>query len=235
MARLTTVSQARPTAHRLRPQRYTRVPRPPWCVRRAQAVGRSGVEGPGLSRVQRLLLGAGTVGLPYAWARLSRAAHQHEWMDDGDDGYGGQQQQRRPRWRRAAWRAMRAAEGVVCTAALANSWLFLWRGDFRTLLERLLGARLVWRQANMTRIISFEYLNRQVRGAVRVTVVGVGWEGPLSPSGVPLGGGGDRKSHRTLTCFYATRHVALCVRDGMWPWRRTLPVCGQLGRGRAPT
>ena len=35
----------------------------------------------------------------------------------------------------------------------------------RTLLERLLGCRLVWRQAAMSRIISFEYLNRQlVRG-----------------------------------------------------------------------
>eukprot|EP00198_Chlamydomonas_reinhardtii_P002286 XP_001691622.1 predicted protein [Chlamydomonas reinhardtii] len=58
-------------------------------------VGRTGVEGPGLSRGQRLGLGLGTVALP-------------------------------------------------------------------TLLERLLGCRLVWRQAAMSRIISFEYLNRQL-------------------------------------------------------------------------
>jgi peroxin-2 len=32
----------------------------------------------------------------------------------------------------------------------------------RSLLERLVGARLVYRQATMTRIISFEYLNRQL-------------------------------------------------------------------------
>ncbi|KXZ42489.1 hypothetical protein GPECTOR_142g710 [Gonium pectorale] len=31
-----------------------------------------------------------------------------------------------------------------------------------SLLERLVGARLVWRQASMQRIISFEYLNRQL-------------------------------------------------------------------------
>ncbi|GIL45013.1 hypothetical protein Vafri_2409 [Volvox africanus] len=31
-----------------------------------------------------------------------------------------------------------------------------------SLLERLVGARLVWRQAAMNRIISFEYLNRQL-------------------------------------------------------------------------
>ena len=32
----------------------------------------------------------------------------------------------------------------------------------RSLLERLVGARLVYQQATMTRVISFEYLNRQL-------------------------------------------------------------------------
>lgn len=32
----------------------------------------------------------------------------------------------------------------------------------RTLVERLIGARLVYRQPNMSRLISFEYLNRQL-------------------------------------------------------------------------
>jgi peroxin-2 len=32
----------------------------------------------------------------------------------------------------------------------------------RTLTERLLGARLIYKQPNMSRLISFEYLNRQL-------------------------------------------------------------------------
>jgi len=32
----------------------------------------------------------------------------------------------------------------------------------RTLVERVIGARLVYRQPNMSRLISFEYLNRQL-------------------------------------------------------------------------
>ncbi|KAG2422371.1 hypothetical protein HXX76_016096 [Chlamydomonas incerta] len=123
-----------------------------WAVAADKAcVGRSGVDGPGLSRGQRVALGLGTVALPYAWARLCRAAHAGEWAE-AEEGS----------WRRRVWGAMRQAEGAVAAAALANSWLFLVRGDYRTLLERLLGCRLVWRQAAMSRIISFEYLNRQL-------------------------------------------------------------------------
>jgi peroxin-2 len=38
-------------------------------------------------------------------------------------------------------------------------------GWCRSLLERLLSARLVYQQPNMARIISFEYLNRQLVGS----------------------------------------------------------------------
>lgn len=83
-------------------------------------VGRTGVEGPGLSRGQRLGLGLGTVALPYAWARLCRAAHAGDWSE-AEEGS----------WRRRAAGAMRWAEGAAAAAALANSWLFLVRGDYR--------------------------------------------------------------------------------------------------------
>jgi peroxin-2 len=32
----------------------------------------------------------------------------------------------------------------------------------RTLVERVIGARLVYRQPSMSRLVSFEYLNRQL-------------------------------------------------------------------------
>lgn len=41
--------------------------------------GRTGVEGPGLSRMQRALFGLGDVLLPYAWAKASKAAMESEW------------------------------------------------------------------------------------------------------------------------------------------------------------
>ncbi|KAG2494254.1 hypothetical protein HYH03_007609 [Edaphochlamys debaryana] len=121
-----------------------------WAVDKELA-GRTGVGGPGLTRAQRLGLGLGSVVLPYAWTRLCRTAEAGEWADAGEGS-----------WRRRAWGAMRRAETALQVAALANSWVFLVRGDYRSLLERLVGARLVWRQAAMTRIISFEYLNRQL-------------------------------------------------------------------------
>ncbi|GFR50535.1 hypothetical protein Agub_g12805, partial [Astrephomene gubernaculifera] len=176
-----------------------------------ELVGASGVEGPGLSRVQRVVLGLGSVVLPYAWTRLCRAAHAADWgaaassssYDDdnnahdawvtapsnqpswdsteGNDHEGssnnsslgsrllsrfrsrrGGQQSSHPSWRQLAWRAMRWSEGALHAAALLHSWAFLVRGDYRTLLERVVGARLVWRRAVMSRVVSFEYLNRQL-------------------------------------------------------------------------
>ena len=40
--------------------------------------------------------------------------------------------------------------------------LFLRRGRYRSLLERGLRARLVYKEPNLSRVISFEYLNRQL-------------------------------------------------------------------------
>ncbi|EFJ49149.1 hypothetical protein VOLCADRAFT_104358 [Volvox carteri f. nagariensis] len=114
-------------------------------------VGPSGVGGPGLSLPQRVVLGLGTAVLPYTWSRLCRTAHEGDWAESEAGS-----------WRRIAWRGMRWCEAAVTAAAAVNSWVFLVGGNYRSLMERLVGARLVWRQAAMARIISFEYLNRQL-------------------------------------------------------------------------
>jgi peroxin-2 len=43
------------------------------------AGGKNGVEGPGLSRAQRMAFGLGYVALPYLWSRLHRYAVRQEW------------------------------------------------------------------------------------------------------------------------------------------------------------
>jgi hypothetical protein len=252
--------------------------------------GRTGVEGPGLSRAQRAVFGLGYVGLPYLWSRLHRHAVQHEWGERCGLLAGPRELLPRPpcasastmrRRRRAhragaltavgpaacsgrfreddvwggrAWSLMRWLESGYKVAALANLLLFFrqgrWAADghtrqrllpapacrqglsatllhparllggcsaarpapagcakrrgswrhrsyaglgvvptvahtraharcrrpaarrpaqprpcrprYRNLLERLLGARLVYATPNMARAISFEYLNRQL-------------------------------------------------------------------------
>lgn len=59
-------------------------------------------------------------------------------------------------------RCIAFAENAYSTASLMNLMLFLRKGRYRSLLERLLGARLVYKEPNMSRVISFEYLNRQL-------------------------------------------------------------------------
>ncbi|KAF6263305.1 Pex12 amino terminal region-domain-containing protein [Scenedesmus sp. NREL 46B-D3] len=119
---------------------------PPWLQG-----GRTGIDGPGLSQQQKLGYAAAFVGLPYLWLRLQRLAAQREWGQRQDDRLG-----------LAAWRLLRGADAAHKVGHLLNLWVFLYQGKYRTLTERLLGARLVYKQPNMSRLISFEYLNRQL-------------------------------------------------------------------------
>lgn len=113
--------------------------------------GRTGVEGPGLTAGQRGLYCLGAVLLKYGWARLTHHAAARHWGDVRDGG-----------WRRSAWTLLRRAESGYRLAALLNFLAFLRTGKYRSLLERLLRARLVYGNPSAARAISFEYLNRQL-------------------------------------------------------------------------
>jgi hypothetical protein len=62
----------------------------------------------------------------------------------------------------ATRRSIGVVENAYSAASLLNLMMFLRHGRYRSLLERLLRARLVYKEANMSRVISFEYLNRQL-------------------------------------------------------------------------
>lgn len=117
----------------------------------AQVGGRSGVEGPGLSKWQRGLWGLGTVFMQYAWTRIDQIAASQHWGDvDSTPAV------------QHAWTVLRSCETALSVASLLNFLVFLRHGKYRSLLERVLRARLVYQRANMARAISFEYLNRQL-------------------------------------------------------------------------
>ncbi|MEW5300009.1 MAG: hypothetical protein WDW36_002973 [Sanguina aurantia] len=111
-----------------------------------------GNAGPGLGSVQRAAFGFGCVLLPYLWSRALQAASQTSWADREGAASAG----------RMIWKGMRWAEGAYRVCEAANYFEFLRSGLYRSVLERLLRARLVYRQPIMTRIISFEYLNQQL-------------------------------------------------------------------------
>lgn len=92
-----------------------------------QTAGRTGVEGPGLSRAQRLLFGLGFVMLPYLWGRLSRAATQMEWNARVGLGLGASSRT----WGRKAWAALQGLETVYKVSSAANLCAFLSNGRYR--------------------------------------------------------------------------------------------------------
>lgn len=116
-----------------------------------EAAGMSGVEGPGLSPAQRSLYCLGAVVLRYAWGRAGGELARRHWGDAPAAS-----------WRRGAWAALRGAETAYRGAALLNALAFFRTGRYRSVLERSLGARLVYAQPSAARAISYEYLNRQL-------------------------------------------------------------------------
>ena len=65
-------------------------------------------------------------------------------------------------WRRAASNAVNALEATYSALALLNLFAFLNRGRYRTLTERALRTRLVYDEPHARRMVSYEYLNRQL-------------------------------------------------------------------------
>ena len=113
--------------------------------------GKSGMEGHRLSVAQRLAHGVAFVAGRFLWSKLTRAAHDAGWSDAEPH-----------TWRHRAWRAVGHAENAHAVATLVNLLLFLRSGRFRTPWERLSRARLVYHEPNTARVVSFEYLNRQI-------------------------------------------------------------------------
>lgn len=117
----------------------------------------SGVGGPGLTRRQRVLYGAGAVFLRYAWQRASQAATNARFNTNNNNN-----NNTSTSTSVRVWEGMKAAEAGYRIAALFNFFIFLKTGKYRTVLERVLRARLVYQRPSAPRALSFEYLNRQL-------------------------------------------------------------------------
>ena len=82
--------------------------------------GRSGLEGAGLTRMQKSMYGLGVVLLRYLWARTDQLAATQHWGDQPRRSLG-----------RIMWRSMRWAETAFKLASLLNFLLFLRFGRYR--------------------------------------------------------------------------------------------------------
>ncbi|KAJ2383972.1 peroxisome assembly protein (Peroxin-2) [Coemansia sp. RSA 2603] len=96
------------------------------------------------------VLGLLTIGGGYVWGRVAQYMSFNGWADA------------RTGVRRHLWRAMRWLERAARVASLANLLVFLGSGQYRSVVERLLGLRLVNARAQLAQSVSFEFLNRQL-------------------------------------------------------------------------
>ncbi|KAJ6851857.1 peroxisome biogenesis protein 2 isoform X1 [Iris pallida] len=112
---------------------------------------RTGLEGPGLSASQKIWYCLTTVGGQYLWARLQSFSAFRTWGDSD-----------RRSLARRIWAAMQRIEGFYKAASFSNLLIFLYTGRYRSIIERVLKARLVYGSPNMNRAVSFEYMNRQL-------------------------------------------------------------------------
>ncbi|KAI9744570.1 MAG: peroxisome assembly protein (Peroxin-2) [Claussenomyces sp. TS43310] len=103
------------------------------------------------SKWQKSLYGLFTVGGQYTWRRWE------DWLMEQDNGY----DEHRPSVRRLS-RAFSAISTIHSIAALASFLVFLVNGQYRTLLDRILKLRLASPTSQISREVSFEYLNRQL-------------------------------------------------------------------------
>ncbi|RDW76006.1 hypothetical protein BP5796_06827 [Coleophoma crateriformis] len=102
------------------------------------------------SRWQKSWYGLFSVGGKYAWTKWEN------WLVDNDNGYN-----ETPAIRRLS-KLSDAVSTVHSTAAFASFLVFLFNGRYRTLIDRILRLRLAPPTSQVSREVSFEYLNRQL-------------------------------------------------------------------------
>ncbi|WOL02193.1 hypothetical protein Cni_G10912 [Canna indica] len=112
---------------------------------------RTGLEGPGLSASQKIWYCLTIVGGQYIWSRVQTFSAFRRW---------GNSEQRS--LARGAWLLLQRLEGIYKVASYGNLLVFLYTGRYRSIIERILKARLVYGSPNMNRAVSFEYMNRQL-------------------------------------------------------------------------
>ncbi|CEQ38796.1 SPOSA6832_00242 [Sporobolomyces salmonicolor] len=132
-----------------------------------------------LTRLQKLAYTALFVLPPYLQARVQDRMLTSSWADEplprtwislidprrgliSGRRRGEEMIQWRREWKRAIWELLGAGEKLAAFAELANFFIFLYNGRYRTLVHRILKMRLVYAQRSVTPNVSFEYLNRQL-------------------------------------------------------------------------
>ncbi len=103
------------------------------------------------SKWQKTFYGLFTVGGKYAWTKWEN------WLVESDNGY----DQPSPTMRKLS-RLSDTISTMHSTAAFASFLIFLVNGRYRTLLDRILRLRLAPPTSQVSREVSFEYLNRQL-------------------------------------------------------------------------
>lgn len=103
------------------------------------------------TKLQKSLYGLFTVGGTYAWKRWE------DWLLENDSDY-----DEPSLIIRRLSRLSEAVSTVHSVAAFASFLVFLVNGRYRTLIDRLLRMRLVPPTSQVSREVSFEYLNRQL-------------------------------------------------------------------------
>ncbi|MCO5555200.1 hypothetical protein L7F22_008743 [Adiantum nelumboides] len=105
-------------------------------------VVKTGLEGPGLSTMQKIGFLFFMVGVPYCWARLEYTV---DFEHQGTLAKG-----------------MRCLEKFYKVANLANFLLFLNTGWYRTVVDRVLKAGLVYQKPNIIQVETLETFNRKL-------------------------------------------------------------------------
>lgn len=104
-----------------------------------------------MTRTQQVGYALAYIGLPWGWARLSGISTSQAWGAQPDDD-----------WRKRIWKAMGHIEKALKALSLLNFVVFLADGRYRSVVDRLLGVRLVYIRPIMMRSVSFEFMNRQL-------------------------------------------------------------------------
>ncbi|KAJ3048989.1 peroxisome assembly protein (Peroxin-2) [Rhizophlyctis rosea] len=123
-----------------------------------------------LTRWQKIAHAVIHIGGRWGWLRLNRFATSHEWSEHPavssvSTVYFPQRDADPPKkhdMRYRIWKLLQKAETIFRSLSLLNFLVFLYNGKYRSVLDRILRMRLVYAKPEMSRQVSFDFMNREL-------------------------------------------------------------------------
>jgi peroxin-2 len=99
---------------------------------------------------QRILQYVLSLLFPYLVSKINKYMMENGWSEESNG------------IKKKVWNAMNYLENVINLLSTLNFMIFLVKGEYRNIVDRIVGMRLAYDHTSTNKIIDFDYMNQEI-------------------------------------------------------------------------